>query len=149
MSAPDLSDPGFIEFLAKNATPADRAKFGPYLRQVSLQAEMERDYEAWLNGLFPAYVTAPLAPHHHDLWRWIWALRRGISPETFMAIWNRGGAKSTSAEMGCVAVGARRARRYGLYICEVQDQADDHVQNVGSMLESKEIAQAYPDCRTD
>lgn len=69
----------------------------------------------------------------------------GVSPETFMAIWNRGGAKSTSAEMASVAAGARRARRYEFYICETQDQADDHVQNIGSMLESKEVAQAYPE----
>lgn len=42
MSAPDLSDPGFIEFLAKNATPADRAKFGPYVKKVADRNERLR-----------------------------------------------------------------------------------------------------------
>jgi hypothetical protein len=42
VSVPDLSDPGFIEFLAKNATPADRAKFGPYVKKVAERNERLR-----------------------------------------------------------------------------------------------------------
>src|SRR5262249_33134883 len=43
------------------------------------------------------------------------------------------------------ALGAGRARRYGLYVSMTQQQADDHVQNVASMLESDAVAAAYPD----
>lgn len=103
------------------------------------------DYESWLTALFPAHVTAPLADHHHRIWRWVWALERGVRPAPLVVLLARGGAKSTSAEMACVAVGAHRKRRYALYISGTQKQADDHVGNVASMLESPTVANYYPD----
>lgn len=75
----------------------------------------------------------------------MWALERGLRPSPFVAIWPRGGAKSTNAEMACVAVGARKRRRYGLYVSETQDQADDHVSNVAAMLESQAVETYYPE----
>jgi hypothetical protein len=47
-------------------------------------------------------------------------------------------------ELACVAVGARQARRYVLYVSGTQAQADDHVGNVGAMLESSGVARYYP-----
>jgi len=47
--------------------------------------------------------------------------------------------------MGTVALAARRLRNYGWYICGTQPQADDHVASIGAMLESKAIAETYPD----
>lgn len=61
-----------------------------------------------------------------------------------MAIWPRGGGKSTGAELACVAAGARRSRRYVLYVSSTQQQADDHVQNVAALLESDALAASYP-----
>lgn len=52
---------------------------------------------------------------------------------------------STSSELAVVALAARRKRRYGIYVSETQDQADDHVANVAAMLESPAIELAYPD----
>ena len=112
---------------------------------------LEADWRAWLLTLLPEYVSdpqgrpVPFAAHHEALWDWAWAIRRGVRPRPFVAIWPRGGAKSTSAELACVALGARGARRYGLYVCETQDQADDHVGNVAAMLESPEVGRWYPD----
>jgi hypothetical protein len=103
------------------------------------------DYESWLSELFPAHVTASLAEHHHRIWRWVWALERGTRPDPLVVLLPRGGAKSTSAEMACVAVGAHRKRRYALYISGTQKQADDHVGNIASMLESPTVAAYYPD----
>jgi hypothetical protein len=103
------------------------------------------DYEDWLAELFPAHVTAPLAPHHRRIWEWVWALERGVRPPPLVVLLARGGAKSTSAEMACVAVGARQQRRYALYISGTQKQADDHVGNIASMLESSTVARYYPD----
>lgn len=111
------------------------------------QAEEDRppdDYEPWLATLFPSYATAPLAERHHDLWSWLWALDRGIRPRPFVGLWPRGGAKSTTAELGCVAAGARGTRKYTLYVSGKQAQADDHVQNVANMLESPALARYYP-----
>lgn len=108
------------------------------------QENLEASYEDWLHAMFPSYVTAPLAEHHHDLWRWVWNITPEVRPDAEICIWNRGGAKSTSAEMAAVALGARGVRKYGWYICGTQDQADDHVGNIGSMLESSTVAALYP-----
>jgi hypothetical protein len=108
------------------------------------------DREGWLRALFPrslsneAGESIPLAQHHRDFWAWVWALKKGVKPRPFVAIWPRGGGKSTSAELACVAVGARKSRRYILYISGTQQQADDHVQNVASLLESDAVSRYYP-----
>jgi hypothetical protein len=112
--------------------------------QSSQAGNAPTDYQSWLDTLFPSYTTAPLADHHHQLWQWVWSLKRGTRQPPIVCIWPRGGAKSTSVELACVAVGARDARRYILYVSGTQSQADDHVQNVGAMLESAPVAAQYP-----
>ena len=99
----------------------------------------------WLPALFPQFVTSPLAEHHHELWRWVWAVEPGVRPEALIGVINRAGAKSTTAELAAVALGARGKRKYLLYVCETQDQADDHVQNIAGMLESTRVAEYYPE----
>lgn len=116
--------------------------------QLTALAEPERpaiesDWRDWLTTLFAAYVS-DFAPHHAEFWDWIWQLEPGVRPQPFVAIWPRGGGKSTNAELACVAVGARRARSYGLYVCATQEQADDHVANVAAMLESAQVELYYP-----
>lgn len=110
-------------------------------------AEPDLDIEAWptwLAAIMPGHCTSPFAEHHVTFWAWLWAIEPGLRPEAFVGIWARGGAKSTSAEAACVALGARRKRRYGLYVCDTQDRADDHVGNVASMLESDRVEMFYP-----
>jgi hypothetical protein len=101
-------------------------------------------WEEWLRGLFPASCTHPFGSHHVEFWEWLWSIETGVRPDPFVAIWARGGAKSTSAELGAVALGARGQRCYGLYVCDTQDRADDHVGNIAALLESKRVALAYP-----
>lgn len=102
------------------------------------------DWRAWLSDRFPSYTTAPIpdGERHARFWDWVWAIQAGMRPPPYVAIWPRGGAKSSSAELACVAVAARQARRYGWYICETQDQADDHVANVATLLEGAGFARA-------
>lgn len=193
------------------------------------------DYGPWLTRYFPAYVTAELAEHHHDFWRWAWGVGgagsippleragttlghilqtaiedaetainghkgysanvegeeivvsgkdgsqgQGVAAEEgghrsrrlldeasntagddgcsnsgndeaelrfsrpFVAIWPRGGAKSTSAELAVVAMAARGRRRYCLYVSRTQEQADDHVANVGQAFTTPGFVAAYP-----
>lgn len=96
---------------------------------------------AWLRHTFPTYFqnsqgrAIPFAAHHEEFWAWVWALRAGVVAPSFIAVWSRGGGKSVSAELACAVMGYFGLRRYGLYICDTQSQADDHVQNVASMLE--------------
>lgn len=102
------------------------------------------DWAAWLRTLFPGHVAAGFSGRHTALWDWVWDLRAGVRPRPFVAVWPRGGGKSTSAELAVVAMAARRVRRYGLYVCETQDQADDHIQNVAGLLESRQVELYYP-----
>lgn len=97
-----------------------------------------------MRGLFPAYVAAPFAARHHALWAWAWGIASGERPRPFVAIWPRGGAKSTTAELATVMMGARESRRYALYVSETQEQADDHVGTIAALLESDALAAAYP-----
>lgn len=115
----------------------------------------QHEPELWLTRVLPGYVMADgdedpdeaealFSPHHREFWRWLWSIEQGVAADPFVGIWGRGEAKSTSAELGCVALGARGRRSYALYVCGTQDQADDHVGNVGSMLESAGVARWYP-----
>lgn len=111
-------------------------------------AALESDPAVWLRTLYPAYVRYPFAPRHDDFWAWVWRVRKDARPRPFVGIWARGGGKSVSAETGCVALGARGARRYALYTCETQDQADKHVQTIGALMETPGLADYYPEMGT-
>lgn len=102
------------------------------------------DWRGWLQRMFPAYVRAPFAERHVELWDWLVSIRPGKRPAPFVAIWPRGGAKSTTAELGCLWMGAKRRRRYIWYISSTQDKADKHVDTIGALLESQAVAQADP-----
>lgn len=100
------------------------------------------DWQAWLAARFPSYVVAPFAERHAALWRWFADLRLGTRPAPLLAIWPRGGAKSTTTELGVAYAQQRRARRFVVYVSETQDQANTHVQNVAELLESLGAARA-------
>jgi hypothetical protein len=102
---------------------------------------------SWLAFLFPNHFTAQFAPHHAELWQWLWSITLGHAPDpgAFIAIWPRGAGKSTNAEAACACLAARRQRRYGLYLSGTQEQADKHVQSVAAMLGAEGIEQHYPD----
>jgi hypothetical protein len=118
----------------------------PQLRALGagIPCPWEDDYQRWLTGLFPTAVSAGFGPHHDELWRWVWALRRGTRPRPFVAIWPRGGGKSSTAELAAIAAGALESRRYVLYVCATQDLADKHVTDIARRLESETIERYYP-----
>lgn len=113
---------------------------------------LERDYERWLRTYFPQYlsfsdnpgVPVAMAPHHHEFWRWMMALRRDTRPATFIGVWPRGGGKSTAVELGLTYIAALRLRTYALYICNRQDQANDHVATVSALLGERQYSDDYP-----
>lgn len=109
-----------------------------------VRKQLEADPELWLHSLFPSYVTHPFSPAHREFWDHIWSLVPGIRPSAYIAIWARGWAKSTSAELATACLAAREVRKYALYVCGSQDQADDHVANIASMLESPRFGVMYP-----
>lgn len=99
----------------------------------------------WLTELFPAHVRAGFGERHAMFWDWLWAITPASDPAPFVGIWPRGGAKTSSVELGAAALGTRGMRRYGLYIRDTQDRADDSVQNIGALLESGAIDRYYPE----
>lgn len=77
-----------------------------------------------------------MAQRHVDLWEWLEHLARGVQVRPYVAIWGRGGGKSSTVEMGVARVGARQTRRFALYVCGTQDSADKHVSAIGTKLEA-------------
>ncbi len=114
-----------------------RITYPPLLprKRGAVQSSAPTDWRAWLAEHFPAYTRAPFAPHHEEAWAWLWGLERGVRPLPFILILARGGAKSTTAELGCVGAAARKSRRYVLYVSDTQVQADKHVQTIAGMME--------------
>ena len=92
----------------------------------------------WLRALFHEYIKHPFGQRHIELWQWVTALRPGVKPRPFCALWPRGGAKSTSAELATVYAGDAKTRSYIWYVSSTQDKADKHVENIGALLESKQ-----------
>ena len=89
----------------------------------------------WLAGNFPGYVYKPFGERHLRLWDWIEALEPGTRPAPRVEVWPRGGAKSTTGELGIARIGFKLARKYVLYVSETQDQADKHVAAVANLFE--------------
>lgn len=87
-------------------------------------------------------MSAPFADRHVALWEWIEALTPGIAPRPFVGIWGRGGAKSSTVEMGAARVCAKLSRRFVLYVSEGQDQANKHVASISAKLEELGIDRA-------
>ncbi|MGE5619551.1 MAG: hypothetical protein ACM3US_09875 [Sphingomonadaceae bacterium] len=146
-----------IDLMAGLAAVETRLAARPHrLEDVESLTELDRDrleadWEVWLRTLFRRYVSRkdtdepiPFAERHRELWNWAWSVKLGVRSRPFVAIWPRGGGKSTTAELAAVAMGARRSRRYCLYVSGIQDKADDHVGNMGSMLESAAFGRVYP-----
>jgi hypothetical protein len=102
------------------------------------------NWEEWLITLFPNVFTAPFAPRHVEYWEWLEAIQPGVKPLPFFAIWPRGGAKTTNAEAGCVRVGAKGVRKFCLYTRGTQDKANESVQSIAALLESKRVEEYYP-----
>lgn len=103
------------------------------------------DWEPWLHALFPSSIRAGFAPRHVAYWRWLWAITQDEYPDPFVGLWPRGGAKSSSVELGVAALGLRNRRRYVLYVRDTQDRADDSVTNIAKLLESDTVARHYPE----
>jgi hypothetical protein len=129
------------ELLAR-ASIEEREAYYQYLLLNIIKID---EWEPWIKVLFPNLAEHPFSDGHKQFWDWVWAVEPGVRPKPWVSIWPRGFGKSTSSELAVVALAARKKRRYGLYVCETQDQADDHVANVAAMLESPAIELAYPD----
>jgi len=112
--------------------------------QVEPYSQAPRAWDAWLTELFPNLFTHGFAPHQREFWEWVEAIQPDQGRPPFIAIWPRGGAKTTSAEAAVVRLGAKGTRRFCLYVRSVQDRANESVRNIAAMLESATLARYYP-----
>lgn len=107
-------------------------------------------WQEWVNQMFPATLRLKsgrrpgFASHHAEFWDWAWSIRDGERPRGFVAIWPRGGGKSSSVEMAVAMLAATGRRHYALYVCRTQRQANDHVQSIAGKLESAAFVERYP-----
>lgn len=131
-----LIDPKDLEF----ATPEEVSAYYAY---VIAEARDSGDWQEWLLAFARDYTTSGYAPHHEQFWDWVQSVT-DKRPKPFIGIWPRGGAKSTSAELAVAMLGAQGKRNYCLYVCQTQEQADDHVGNIASLLESSAMEVGYP-----
>jgi hypothetical protein len=76
---------------------------------------------------------------------WCWSVSLGQAADPYALLWYRGAAKSTSMQLGAVAMGARGARRYVWYVSSTQEQSDKHLLTVGNLLAASSIERFYPD----
>jgi hypothetical protein len=106
--------------------------------------EKPTDWAAWLRTCFPAFFSSDFAPHQEEFWEYVWAIKPDVRPKPFIAVWPRGGGKSSSAEVSTIALGVHGARKYALYVSGTQDQADKHVESIAGLLESAAFASRYP-----
>ncbi len=131
-----------IVLTAEQLAAASAKEVAAYYAYV-LNAAKDGHWEEWLYAFARNYTSYPFAQHHIDFWNWLYSIGNGANP-AFIGMWARGGAKSTTAEMGVVNLAARGIKKYCLYICETQDQADAHVSNIATLLESDALSKAYP-----
>lgn len=126
--------------------------------QLRARAEIERrrrsylgdtpDFDDWrirVLAMFPAYFWHDFSQPHVELWEWADGIEPDTTPRPFVAIWPRGRGKSTNAEAIVADLGSRQKRKYCMYVCGTQDQADKHVQTIARMLESDEVTRYFPD----
>lgn len=118
------------------------------VREIQRQSRQdplaELDWHEWNKTVAPIVTSKPYADHHRRFWQWADEIRRGQPATPFAALWPRGHAKSACAEVAAVKWGCRNVRRYGLYVSATQDLADQHIDSIAAILESKPIEKHYP-----
>jgi len=114
------------------------------LRRLDPVTHAPTDWRTWLARHFAAYTTAPFAERHERFWAWVSDLAPDRRPAPRVEVWPRGGAKSTTVELGCAYLGAQPhpARHFVLYVSENQAQANKHVQAIAAMLETAGVGRA-------
>lgn len=91
------------------------------------------DIFAWRRRVHPR--LAPDAPHHEDALRWCESIEPGVRPRPEVDVWPRGHGKSSTVETGVSYLAEREKRSFCMYVCETQESAERHVENIKTILE--------------
>lgn len=87
-------------------------------------------------------MKIPRGDRHLAVWDWAYQMEEGEPTRARVEIWPRGGSKSTIAEQVCAYLACSLKRRFALYVCGTQDQADLHVQAIAAILEKMGMPRA-------
>lgn len=98
----------------------------------------------WNRKVFPDMTPKPFGKHQAEMWDWAWDIKWDSSPDEFIAAWPRKGGKTTQLQLIIVSTILRGRRRYWLYTCDTQSQADDKIQNMAALFERESIRHYYP-----
>lgn len=107
-------------------------------------SDMPDNWQDRLIAMYPNYFWHPFSPPHAELWDWANDIELDSTPRPFIAVWPRNRGKSTNGEVLAADLGAREKRKYCLYVCQTQDQADKHVQTIKGALESESVTKYAP-----
>lgn len=144
---------------------------------AAVGAETTRELEeqgpiVWLKTLFPFAFEEEFSDDHKKFWKLYWSVLMRIReqmkyiklglpvPDKFyihpkeyvtFLILGRGLAKSSTVEASSVMRGAILGGCYSVYICEAQDQANEHVGNCRSLIEHEQsrLTEYYPEMTVD
>jgi phage terminase large subunit-like protein len=112
-------------------------------RRLADQAQaLSLDHISWLTRKFPGAVSKPFGDHHLEYWEHIESIKAGVKPKAYFMPWARGGAKSKSMELGVVRLGHKGVRKFCLYVCGTQIQANLHVQAIAKHFEDLGVEKA-------
>jgi hypothetical protein len=119
--------------------PSDRIRgvrvdTGRFSFGASRKRYAQTHWRTYAASLFGAPVTAD---RHVRAWAWFAALTPGVAPRPLVECWARGGGKSSTIEGAVSWIGSQPVlrRRFVLYVCRTQLQANAHVQAIGTLLE--------------
>lgn len=101
-------------------------------------------WRGWLEHFFPQKVAAGFASHHEKFWEWTWSVEATGSPVPHLGIYPRGGGKTTAMELAIAALLSRKRRSFVLYVCAIQDAANQRVQNISALVTSSDFSRCFP-----
>ena len=144
------------------------AHINPPITKTPAAIELEKgDWRGWLMSVFPFAFEDEFSKDHEKFWELFWSLLLRIKkqqeylkfglpcPEKYaigenewviLLILGRGLGKSATIEASAVMRGAILEGGYCLYICEAQDQAEEHIGNCKILIEHEEsrLTEFYP-----
>ena len=99
-------------------------------------------YQEWIRRYAGHIATRDLAPAHMRAWEWAEGLKKGRMPPAFLACWPRGTGKSTTVELITARMSHTLNRKFILYVSAKQESADNHVSDIGNVMEQIGIQRA-------
>ena len=123
-----------------------QAKTAAIKKKVEKESALKApsDPLAWVSALFPSIFTKPFGVMHEELFNFVWNVELDGTYKPFVAIWPRSMGKSSCVEASVLMMGARGRRKYGLYVSETQELADQHLASIRDMTETAIMRTYYP-----